>query len=99
MTSIDFYFNAADRLQVACRLAGRALAADDIEFNGMATRAEQPRGGEGQRAPLALPVDPDEQQSQRHAERADLFSGQRLEIGAPGNRAGAFLRAAAVGNG
>lgn len=26
MTSIDFYFNAQDRLQVACRLAGKALA-------------------------------------------------------------------------
>lgn len=26
MTAIDFYFNAADRLQVACRLAGKALA-------------------------------------------------------------------------
>lgn len=26
MTRIDFYFNAADRLQVACRLAGKALA-------------------------------------------------------------------------
>lgn len=26
MTSIDFYFNAGDRLQVACRLAGKALA-------------------------------------------------------------------------
>lgn len=26
MTSIDFYFNASDRLQVACRLAGKALA-------------------------------------------------------------------------
>ncbi len=26
MTSIDFYFNAADRLQVACRLAAKALA-------------------------------------------------------------------------
>ena len=26
MTSIDFYFNAADRFQVACRLAGKALA-------------------------------------------------------------------------
>ena len=26
MTSIDFYFNAEDRLQVACRLAGKALA-------------------------------------------------------------------------
>ena len=25
MTSIDFYFNAADRLDVACRLAGKAL--------------------------------------------------------------------------
>ena len=25
MTSIDFYFNAGDRLSVACRLAGRAL--------------------------------------------------------------------------
>ncbi|HVJ10527.1 MAG TPA: DNA polymerase III subunit chi, partial [Burkholderiales bacterium] len=25
MTSIDFYFNAADRLQVACRLAAKAL--------------------------------------------------------------------------
>jgi DNA polymerase-3 subunit chi len=25
MTSIDFYFNAVDRLQVACRLIGRAL--------------------------------------------------------------------------
>ena len=25
MTSIDFYFNAEDRLQVACRLAGKAL--------------------------------------------------------------------------
>jgi len=25
MTSIDFYFNADDRLQVACRLAGKAL--------------------------------------------------------------------------
>ena len=26
MTSIDFYFNADDRLQVACRLAGKATA-------------------------------------------------------------------------
>ncbi len=26
MTSIDFYFNAEDRLQVACRLAGKACA-------------------------------------------------------------------------
>lgn len=26
MTTIDFYFNAADRLQVACRLAGKAHA-------------------------------------------------------------------------
>jgi len=26
LTSIDFYFNAPDRLQVACRLAGKALA-------------------------------------------------------------------------
>lgn len=26
MTSIDFYFNAEDKLQVACRLAGKALA-------------------------------------------------------------------------
>ncbi len=26
MTRIDFYFNAEDRLQVACRLAGKALA-------------------------------------------------------------------------
>ena len=26
MTSIDFYFNAPDRLQVACRLAAKALA-------------------------------------------------------------------------
>jgi len=26
VTSIDFYFNAADRLQVACRLAAKALA-------------------------------------------------------------------------
>ena len=25
MTSIDFYFNAPDRLQVACRLAGKAV--------------------------------------------------------------------------
>ena len=25
MTSIDFYFNAQDRLQVACRLAGKAM--------------------------------------------------------------------------
>jgi len=25
MTSIDFYFNAQDRLQVACRLAGKAV--------------------------------------------------------------------------
>lgn len=25
MTSIDFYFNAPDRLEVACRLAGKAL--------------------------------------------------------------------------
>ena len=25
MTTIDFYFNAADRLAVACRLAGKAL--------------------------------------------------------------------------
>lgn len=25
MTTIDFYFNAPDRLQVACRLAGKAL--------------------------------------------------------------------------
>jgi DNA polymerase-3 subunit chi len=28
MTSIDFYFNAPDRLQVACRLAGKAAAQD-----------------------------------------------------------------------
>jgi DNA polymerase-3 subunit chi len=26
VTTVDFYFNAADRLQVACRLAGKALA-------------------------------------------------------------------------
>jgi DNA polymerase-3 subunit chi len=26
LTSIDFYFNAADRLQVACRLAAKSLA-------------------------------------------------------------------------
>ena len=26
MTTIDFYFNADDRLQVACRLAGKALS-------------------------------------------------------------------------
>jgi DNA polymerase-3 subunit chi len=26
VTSIDFYFNAPDRFQVACRLAGKALA-------------------------------------------------------------------------
>jgi DNA polymerase-3 subunit chi len=26
VTSIDFYFNADDRLQVACRLAGKAVA-------------------------------------------------------------------------
>lgn len=26
MTSVDFYFNAADPMQVACRLAGKALA-------------------------------------------------------------------------
>ena len=26
MTSIDFYFNAADRLQIACRLAGKAMS-------------------------------------------------------------------------
>jgi DNA polymerase-3 subunit chi len=26
MTTIDFYFNASDRFQVACRLAGKALA-------------------------------------------------------------------------
>jgi DNA polymerase-3 subunit chi len=26
MTDIDFYFNAPDRLQVACRLAGKALS-------------------------------------------------------------------------
>jgi DNA polymerase-3 subunit chi len=26
MTSVDFYFNAEDRLQVACRLAGKAVA-------------------------------------------------------------------------
>ena len=26
MTTIDFYFNASDRLQVACRLAAKALA-------------------------------------------------------------------------
>jgi len=26
MTRVDFYFNAADKLQVACRLAGKALA-------------------------------------------------------------------------
>jgi DNA polymerase-3 subunit chi len=26
LTTIDFYFNAADRMQVACRLAGKALA-------------------------------------------------------------------------
>jgi DNA polymerase-3 subunit chi len=26
LTSIDFYFNAEDRLQIACRLAGKAVA-------------------------------------------------------------------------
>jgi DNA polymerase-3 subunit chi len=26
MTSVDFYFNATDKLQVACRLAGKAAA-------------------------------------------------------------------------
>lgn len=26
MTAIDFYFNAGDKLQVACRLAGKAVA-------------------------------------------------------------------------
>lgn len=26
MTQVDFYFNAADRLQIACRLAGKAMA-------------------------------------------------------------------------
>ena len=26
MTSVDFYFNAADKLQVACRLASKAMA-------------------------------------------------------------------------
>jgi len=26
VTTIDFYFNAQDRLQIACRLAGKALA-------------------------------------------------------------------------
>ncbi|MGH8705530.1 MAG: DNA polymerase III subunit chi [Burkholderiales bacterium] len=26
MTTVDFYFNAGDRLQTACRLAGKALA-------------------------------------------------------------------------
>jgi DNA polymerase IIIc chi subunit len=26
LTTIDFYFNAEDRFQVACRLAGKALA-------------------------------------------------------------------------
>ena len=26
MTSIDFYFNAGDKLQIACRLAGKAYA-------------------------------------------------------------------------
>jgi len=26
MTTVDFYFNAEDRLQVACRLAGKVLA-------------------------------------------------------------------------
>lgn len=26
MTTIDFYFNAADRFEVACRLAGKAVA-------------------------------------------------------------------------
>jgi len=26
VTTIDFYFNASDRLQVACRLAGKAIA-------------------------------------------------------------------------
>ncbi|TMG81272.1 MAG: DNA polymerase III subunit chi [Betaproteobacteria bacterium] len=29
MTRVDFYFNAPDRLQVACRLAGKALAAGE----------------------------------------------------------------------
>ena len=29
MTAIDFYFNADDRLQVACRLAAKALAAEE----------------------------------------------------------------------
>ena len=46
MTSIDFYFNAPDRLQVACRLAAKALAerkrmliyAPDVE---LATRLDR----------------------------------------------------------
>jgi DNA polymerase III subunit chi len=29
MTRVDFYFNAPDRLHVACRLAGKALAAGE----------------------------------------------------------------------
>jgi DNA polymerase-3 subunit chi len=29
MTGVEFYFNAADRLQVACRLAAKALAAGE----------------------------------------------------------------------
>jgi DNA polymerase III subunit chi len=29
MTRIDFYFNAPERLQVACRLAGKAVAAGE----------------------------------------------------------------------
>jgi len=29
MTSVDFYFNAPDRLQAACRLAAKALAAGE----------------------------------------------------------------------
>lgn len=38
MTSIDFYFNAADRFQVACRLAGKALA----QKKGMLIYAPEP---------------------------------------------------------
>jgi DNA polymerase-3 subunit chi len=38
LTTIDFYFNAADRLQVACRLAGKALA----QAKGVVIYAPQP---------------------------------------------------------
>ena len=41
VTTIDFYFNADDRLQVACRLAGKAAAAEEAHADLRARRRDR----------------------------------------------------------